>query len=64
MEPSIVVFDEVTSMLDPHSKQKINTLIKSLKTRFHKTIITITHDMDEALMADRIIVMNEGKIVA
>ena len=63
MKPEIIVFDEVTNMLDNKSKQQINSLINLLKNKHHKTIISITHDMDEALRADRIIVMNKGKIV-
>lgn len=64
MDPEIIVFDEVTSMLDNQSKHTINSLINSLKKRPHKTVISITHDMDEAMQADRIIVMNQGKIVS
>ena len=64
MKPDIIVFDEVTSMLDNPSKKTINSLINSLQKKQHKTIISITHDMDEALQADRIIIMNKGKIVS
>lgn len=60
--PQIIIFDEATSMLDNRSKIKINDLILSLKNNKHKTIINITHDMDEAIKADRIIVINEGKV--
>lgn len=63
MKPEIMVFDETTSMLDYKSKEQINSLINWLKTKQHKTIVSITHDMEEALHADRIIVINNGKIV-
>lgn len=63
MNPDLIVFDEATSMLDNKSKNKINELILSLKNSKHKTIVNITHDMDEAAKADKIIVMNQGKVV-
>lgn len=63
LNPQIIVFDEVTCMLDSKSKNKVNNILSSLKTNQNKTIITITHDMDEAAKADRVIVMNGGKIV-
>lgn len=61
MKPELIVFDEATSMLDAKSKNAINKLMLSLKDS--KTIVSITHDMEEAAKADRIIVMNKGKIV-
>lgn len=63
MNPDLIVFDEATSMLDNKSKNKINELILSLKNKKHKTIVNITHDMDEAAKADKIIVMNQGKVI-
>lgn len=63
MEPEFIVLDEATSMLDNKAKQVINDLMLSLKTKQHKTIISITHDMDEAAKADRVIVLNRGKVV-
>ncbi|XQP55051.1 MAG: energy-coupling factor transporter ATPase [Mycoplasmoidaceae bacterium] len=63
MNPELIVFDEATSMLDNKSKNKINELILSLKNKKHKTIVNITHDMDEAAKADKIIVMNQGKVI-
>ncbi|MCQ3915600.1 MAG: energy-coupling factor transporter ATPase [Mycoplasmoidaceae bacterium] len=62
MNPDLIVFDEATSMLDGKSKSKINELILSLKNDKHKTIVSITHDMDEAAKADKIIVMSKGKV--
>ena len=58
----IVIFDESTSMLDPKGVNEVNEVINSLKGK--KTIIVITHNLREALSSDRVIVMNEGKIVA
>lgn len=63
MNPKLIVLDEVTSMLDNEAKTRVNNLVELLKTKKHKTIISITHDMDEAAKADRIIVLNKGKVV-
>lgn len=63
METDLIIFDESTSMLDPLGTKEINHLIKELKNNHHKTIISITHNLDEALIADRVIVINNGKIV-
>ena len=60
-EPSIIIFDEATSMLDPRGIREVNQVINQLKGT--KTIIAITHNLKEAIYADRIIVMNDGKII-
>jgi energy-coupling factor transport system ATP-binding protein len=63
MQSEIIIFDEATSMLDPFSREE---LIKYIRT-LHKeglTIIMITHDINEALLADKILVLNKGKIEA
>ena len=64
MNPKIIVFDESTSMLDPTAKGELKKLMLLLRNKFHKTIISITHDMDEAIMADYCIVFSKGKIIA
>lgn len=64
MDTKILVFDEATSMLDPQGREDINTLIQELKNDGDKTIISITHDIKEAMLADRVVVMKEGKVVA
>ncbi len=64
LDSKILIFDESTSMLDPQGREDINSLIKELKTEGEKTIISITHDINEAVMADRIIVMKNGQVVA
>ena len=63
METDVIIFDESTSMLDPLGTREINETIKNLAKEHNKTIITITHNIEEALYADRIIVLNKGKIV-
>lgn len=63
MAPSIIILDEATSMLDPRGRHEINELVKEIKNDREMTIISITHDIEEAKNADRIILLNEGKIV-
>ena len=63
METEIIIFDEATSMLDPKGTKEIIEMIKKLKNDYDKTIITITHNLEEAVFADRVIVLNDGKIV-
>lgn len=63
METDVIIFDEATSMLDPKGTNEINQMIKKLKQEENKTIITITHNLEEAVYADRIIVLNKGKVV-
>ena len=63
MNPSIIILDEATSMLDPRGRKEINELVRELKHQKEMTIISITHDIEEAKNADRIILLNKGKIV-
>lgn len=64
LNTDVIILDEATSMLDPQGTREIIALIKELKAKYHKTIITITHDLDLARLSDRIIVMKEGNIIA
>lgn len=62
--PEILILDEATSMLDPSGKQDILDLVKKMREENpNLTIISITHDIDEAYDSDRIILMHEGEIV-
>lgn len=63
MNPECIIFDEPTSMLDPTGRIEVMNTIKKLNKEENKTIILITHYMDEAVQADRVIVMEKGKIV-
>lgn len=58
-----IILDEATSMLDPEGVKDITNLIIELKEKYHKTIITITHDLDLAALSDRIIVLKDGNII-
>ena len=62
MNPSIVIFDESTSMLDPTAKQEIKELMLLLCRKYHKTVISITHDMEEIIKADRVMVIKHGEL--
>lgn len=64
LNTDVIILDEATSMLDPQGTREIIALIRELKEKYHKTIITITHDLDLARLSDRIIVMKEGNIIA
>jgi energy-coupling factor transport system ATP-binding protein len=61
MEPEIVVFDESTSMLDPKGRADITAIMEMLNRERGITVIHITHSMEEAMMADRVLVMESGK---
>ena len=63
MNPDCIIFDEPTAMLDPNGRLEVMETIRRLNKTEGKTIILITHYMDEAVEADRIIVMNQGEIV-
>jgi energy-coupling factor transport system ATP-binding protein len=61
--PEIVIFDESTAMLDPNAKEELKKLMYYLKDKYKKTIISVTHDMEEVTQADKVIVMSGGKIL-
>lgn len=63
LSPDIIIFDEATSMLDPKGKSEVKEIMVELKNSREKTIISITHDMDEILNADKVMVMNAGQLV-
>lgn len=62
MQPKILIFDEATSMLDPQGKAEIKKVIMDLHKESHLTILSITHDIDEVVSSDDVLVMNNGKI--
>ena len=63
IKPKIIVFDESTAMLDPRGRKEILKVAHELNKQENITVILITHYMDEAIDADRVVVMNKGKIV-
>lgn len=62
IEPSIMILDEATSMLDPRGRLEVMETVRSLKQSRKMTVVSITHDLEEAVRADRIIVMNRGRV--
>ena len=62
MRPDCIVLDEPTAMLDPNGRAKVIKTIKQLNREFGITVVLITHYMDEAAKADRIVVMSKGNI--
>ena len=64
MEPRCIVLDEPTAMLDPIGRRDVLRTIKKLNRERGVTVVLITHHMDEAAQADRLVVMTKGKVVA
>lgn len=62
MDPDCIILDEPTAMLDPSGRKEVMSTVKKLNKEEGKTIVHITHYMDEVVNADRIIVMEAGKI--
>lgn len=63
MRPDCIVLDEATAMLDPRGRQEFMEVVRRLNKQEGKTIIHITHYMEEAVQADRVLVMDQGRIV-
>lgn len=64
MRPKTIVLDEPTAMLDPQGRQEVVSIVEKLSREQNITVILITHHMDEAICADRVIAMDDGKIIA
>ncbi|GGA31702.1 energy-coupling factor transporter ATPase [Paenibacillus physcomitrellae] len=62
MQPKVVIFDEASSMLDEKSRRELLEVLKELKETGGYTLISITHDADEVLQSDRVLVLEEGGI--
>lgn len=63
MKPQCIVFDEPTAMLDPRGRKEVMKTAKMLNEEYGITVVFITHYMDEAVKANRVIVMDEGRII-
>ncbi len=63
MRPQCIVLDEPTAMLDPAGRKDVINIIKKLNREFGITIVLITHYMEEAVEADRVIVMDKGRVI-
>ena len=63
-DPEVILMDEPFGAVDPLTRTKLQQELKTLHSRLHKTILLVTHDIDEAFrLADRILLMREGRIV-
>ena len=62
MAPQCIVLDEATAMLDPAGRREVLATIETLHREMGITVVLITHHMDEAILADRVVVMNEGRV--
>lgn len=63
IKPRVLVLDESTAMLDPEGRREVLAVAKELNEKEKMTVILITHYMDEAVNADRVLVMNDGEVV-
>lgn len=63
MRPKLLILDEATSMLDPQGRDEVIQVVDELKRTTGLTVISITHDLEEVLLADRVIVMNNGQLL-
>lgn len=64
MRPRAIIFDEPTAMLDPKGRHEVISTILKLNSEYGITVVLITHHMSEAILADRVIVINKGKIIS
>ncbi|EGP9276791.1 energy-coupling factor ABC transporter ATP-binding protein [Listeria monocytogenes] len=62
LQPDVIILDEATSMLDPRGRTEVMETIRIMREQEDITVISITHDLDEVLFADRVIVMNNGEV--
>ncbi|EPN8440492.1 energy-coupling factor ABC transporter ATP-binding protein [Listeria monocytogenes] len=62
LQPDVIILDEATSMLDPRGRAEVMKTIRIMREQEDITVISITHDLDEVLFADRVIVMNNGEV--
>lgn len=63
MQPDCIVLDEATAMLDPRGRKEVMKTIRDLNEKLGMTIVFITHFMDEAVTANRVVVMEQGKLI-
>ncbi|MFF5996284.1 energy-coupling factor ABC transporter ATP-binding protein [Lysinibacillus sp. KU-BSD001] len=61
MHPKILILDEATSMLDPQGREEVLQTVQALRAKIGLTVLSITHDLEEAMLADHVLFMNDGK---
>ena len=62
LRPAILILDEATSMLDPEGRRELIETVKAIRKDYDMTVISITHDLEEVAMSDRVLVMKKGEI--
>lgn len=62
MQPDIIILDEATSMLDPEGRLELIKTIREIRKQYQMTVVSITHDLDEVALSDRVLVMKKGKV--
>lgn len=62
LRPNIIILDEATSMLDPEGRLDLISTVKEIKEAYNMTVISITHDLDEVALSDRVLVMKNGQV--
>ena len=62
LRPAILILDEATSMLDPEGRRELIETVKAIRKDYDMTVISITHDLEEVAMSDRVLVMKRGEI--
>lgn len=62
LRPSLLILDEATSMLDPEGRLELIARVRDIKERYGMTVISISHDLDEVALSDRVLVMKDGQV--
>lgn len=62
LRPAILILDEATSMLDPEGRRELIETVKEIRKDYDMTVISITHDLEEVAMSDRVLVLKKGEI--
>ena len=62
LRPAILILDEATSMLDPEGRRELIETVKGIRKDYDMTVISITHDLEEVAMSDRVLIMKKGSI--
>ena len=62
LRPAILILDEATSMLDPEGRRELIDTVKGIRKDYDMTVISITHDLEEVAMSDRVLIMKKGSI--
>lgn len=63
LKPAVLIVDEATAMLDPEGRDQVMALLKQLRAKGELTILSITHDVAEAALADQVLLMDDGRLI-